>query len=200
MKRKLALSVTSLFLIRLLLSSTVLLAQPFTLDKKFKPVQLKLHKYNPPNEPKAKGKISISQTTQKNDTTFYFVKGTSIYSPVYFSIKSNDPSNTLEVSLHKLSWRKAERSGTTDGNGYWGQQFKTENDFAIRVIAKEKPVAYSMMVWVGDEAKMELPSLFKKGTITNGGGNFFKNSLLYIAIAGLIIVIVVLFFKYKNKK
>ena len=176
------------------------MAQPFTLDKKFKPVQLKLQKYNPANEPKAKGRISISQTTQTDDTTFYFVKGASIYSPVYFGIQTNDPSNRVDVSLHKLSWRKAESSGTTDANGHWEQQFKTENDFAIRVIAKEKPVAYSMMVWVGDEAKMELPTVFKKGTMVSGGGNFLKNNLLYIAIAGLIIIIVILFFKYKNKK
>ena len=90
-------------IISLLLCSGVVMAQPFTLDKKLKPVQLKLHKYNSPNEPKAKGRISISQTTQTDDTTFYFVKGASIYSPVYFSIKTNDPSNTIEVSLHKLS-------------------------------------------------------------------------------------------------
>jgi preprotein translocase subunit SecF len=189
-----------LLIITLLLSSTLLMAQPFTLDIKFKPLQLKLHKYNPPKEPKAKGRISISQTTQTEDTLFYFVKGASIYSPVYFGIQTNDPSNSVDVSLHKLSWKKAERSGTTNANGYWEQRFKTENDFAIRVIAKEKPVAYSIMVWVGDEAKMELPTVFKKGTIVSGGGNFLKNNLVYIVIAGLIIIILILFFKYKNKK
>jgi hypothetical protein len=189
-----------LLIINLLFCSIVSKAQPFTLDKKLKPLQLKLNKFNPPKEPKAKGRISISQTTQTDDTLFYFVKGASIYSPVYFSIKTNDPANSVDVSLHKLSWRKAERSGTTDANGYWEQQFKTENDFAIRVIAKEKPVAYNMMVWVGDEPKMELPTVFKKGTIISGGGNFLKNNLLYIAIAGLIIIILIIFFKYKNKK
>ena len=189
-----------LLITSLLFFSTVLLAQPFTLDKKFKPVQLKLQKYNPPKEPNAKGRISISQTTQTNDTAFYFVKGASIYSPVYFGIQTNDPSNSVDVSLHKLSWKKAERSGTTDANGHWEQQFKTENDFAIRVIAKEKPVSYSMMVWVGDEPKMKLPTMFKKGPIVSGGGNFFKNNLVYIIIAGLLIIILLLLFKYKKRK
>ena len=179
--------------------STVLMAQPFTLDKKFKPVQLKLNKYDPPNEPKAKGRISITEVIQKEDTLFYFVKGTSIYSPIYVGLQSGDStSSTIEVSLHKLSWKRAERSGTTDATGHWEQQFKTENDFGIRVIVKDKPTAYSLMVWVGDEVKMELPTVFKKGTIPRGG-NFFKDNLLYIIIAVLAILVLVLFIKFKKK-
>jgi hypothetical protein len=118
---------------------------------------------------------------------------------VYAGLQAGDSVNTtIDVSLHKLSWKRAERSGTTDAAGHWEQQFKTENDFGIRVIVKEKPTAYSLMVWVGDEVKMELPTVFKKGTIPKGG-NFFKDNLLYIIIAVLAIFVLVLFMKFKKK-
>lgn len=199
MKRKLFFCVTHLLLIVLLTVPNTVMAQPFTLDKKFKPVQLKLNKFNPPNEPKAKGSISITEVIQKEDTLFYFVKGASIYSPVYVGLQSGDTANsTIDVSLHKLSWKKAERSGTTDATGHWEQQFKTENDFGIRVVVKEKPTAYSLMVWVGDEVKMELPTVFKKGTIARSG-NFLKDNLLYIIIGGLVMMLLVLFIKFKKK-
>ncbi len=188
-----------LLITNLLLFSTLLLAQPFTLDKKFKPVQLKLYKYNPPKEPNAKGRISISEVMQKEDTLFYFVKGASIYSSIYVGLQSGDSANsTIDISLHKLSWKRSERSGTTNATGHWEQQFKTENDFGIRVVVKEKPTAYNLMVWVGDETKMELPTVFKKVTIPKGG-NFLKDNLLYIIIGGLIIAVLLLFLKFKKK-
>lgn len=147
----------------LLLHSTALLAQPFTLDKKFKATELKLNKFNPPNEPKASGRISITTVTQKGDTLFYFVKGASIYSPVYVGLQSTGSAkNAINVSLHKFSWKKVERSGATDASGHWEDKFKTENDFGIRVAVKDKPATYSLMVWVGDDPKIELPSVFKK--------------------------------------
>lgn len=199
MIRKLIFYVTPLLLTGLLAGSAAVMAQPFTLDKKFNPVQLKLNKFNPPKEPKAKGSISITEVIQKEDTLFYFVKGASIYSPIYVGLQSGDSANsTIDVSLHKLSWKRAERSGTTDATGHWEQQFKTENDFGIRVVVKEKPTAYSLMVWVGDEVKMELPTVFKKGAIPRGG-NFFKDNLLYIIIGGLVMILLVLFIKFKKK-
>lgn len=147
----------------LLLHSTALLAQPFTLDKKFKATELKLNKFNPPNEPKASGRISIAEVTQKEDSLFFFVKGASIYSPVYVGVQSAGPGKkAINVSLHKFSWKKAERSGTTDASGHWEDKFKTENDFGIRVVVNDKPVKYSLMVWVGDEPKIKLPSVFNK--------------------------------------
>jgi hypothetical protein len=150
-------------LLCLLLHSAVLWAQPFTLDKKFKATELILHKFTPPDEPKASGRISIAEVTQKDDALYYFVKGASIYSPVYVGLQSTGlKKESISVSLHKLSWKKADRGGITDATGHWEEKFKTENDFGIRVTAKNKPATYSLMVWVGDSPKIELPSVFKK--------------------------------------
>ncbi|MDZ4795446.1 MAG: hypothetical protein SGI83_14290 [Bacteroidota bacterium] len=192
----------SIPLISLLLCSLIIQAQPFTLDKQFKAEKLLLRKFNIPSEPKAKGRISITKVTQLEDTLFYFVKDASIYSPVYVSLQTSDSSNNepLQITLHKMSWRKAERKGTTDAKGYWHEIFKTENDFGIRVIAKNKPAVYSIMVWVGDEAKMEIPSAFKKGAPLKTGSNFFKDNLLYLILAVVAVMAALIFFKFKNKK
>ena len=189
-------------LICFLLCSIAAQTQPFTLDKKFKAEKLILHKFNVPSEPKAKGRISITKVTQLEDTLFYFVKDASIYSPVYVGLQTKDSTDNepLQVTLHKMSWRKAERKGTTDAKGYWHENFKTENDFGIRVVTKNKPAVYTIMVWVGDEAKMEIPSAFKKGTSFKTGSNFFKDNLLYLIIAGLAVLAATLFFKLKKKK
>lgn len=151
-----------LIIVWLLLFSSFSKAQPFTLDPKIKPVELKLYNFNPAKEPKAKGRISITEVTQSEDTLYYFVRGASIYSPVYVAFQTKDASSAIDISLHKMNWNHANRTGTTDPKGHWEDKFKTENDFGIRVTAKSKPVEYAVIVWVGDEPKMELPSIVKK--------------------------------------
>src|SRR5690606_27652858 len=122
---------------------SILRAQPFTLEPSIKPVELKLHKFNPSFEEKAKGKLSLTDVNQVKDTMYFFVKGVSIYSPTYVGIQAADPNNGVDVSLHKMAWKNSDRKGETDRDGVWNETFKTENDFGIRVIAKNKPVAYS---------------------------------------------------------
>ena len=177
-------------------------AQPFTLEPNIKPIELKLHKFEPEYEEKAKGKLSITDVRQVKDTMYYFVKGVSIYSPTYVGIQALDPAQPVKVSLHKMAWKNADRKGETNGDGVWNETFKTENDFGIRVIASTQPVEYSVIVWAGDEAKMELPGIFKNAensddTEKNGKG-FFSQYGTYLIIA--VLAILVLFLLYKNKK
>ncbi len=186
-------------LIFLLLIPFLASTQPFTLDPKIKPVELKLYKYNPPKQPNAKGKISITDVTQVKDTLYFFVKGVSIYSPVYVGVNTKDKSSPVDIRLHKMNWKKADRSGSTGTDGHWQEKFKTENDFGIMIIARNKPSTYAMVVWAGDEAKFNLPSVFRK-EVAGGGSNFFKKNLMYIIIGVLAIIIGVLFFKLKNRK
>jgi hypothetical protein len=177
-------------------------AQPFTLEDHIKPVKLELHKFNPSKEPKAKGRLGVAQITQVKDTMYFWAGGISIYSPVYVGVNVADPSNTVEVRLHKMNWKEASRSGSTDNKGHWEEKFKTENDFGIMVIAKSKPVTYSIVTWAGDESKFELPTVFKKDDGSGGGveGNFFKDNMLYIIIGVLVLAILVMFLKLKSRK
>jgi hypothetical protein len=59
-----------------------------------------------------------------------------------------------------MNWQNTSRSCITNDWGQWSEKFKTENDFGNMVVPSSKPAKYSLLVWVGDEPKMEIPSVF----------------------------------------
>lgn len=184
-------------------------AQPFTLEENLNPVELKLKPYKPSakeREPE-KGRINVTKVTQAKDTLYYFVQSASIYSPVYVGLTSADPSVKIKVQLHKMNWKNASRSGVTDAKGQWSEKFKTENDFGIMVIPETKPAKYTLLVWVGDEAKLELPTVFGgdeqaggKEEKTGSGKSGSGNTLLYVLIGLLAVAVGYLFIRLKNQK
>lgn len=179
-------------------------SQPYSLKEDVKPVKLELHKFNPSSNPKAKGSLNITNVTQVKDTLYYFVSGISIYSPVYVIVSSKEADKKLDIRLCKMNWNNPDRSGSTNSSGIWSDKFKTETDFGIMVIAREKPSDYSLMVWVGDEAKFELPTVFSGKENEEKGdsekGNFLKENALYIVIGLLVLIIGILFIKLKKNK
>ncbi|MBL0232957.1 MAG: hypothetical protein IPQ08_04740 [Chitinophagaceae bacterium] len=178
-------------------------AQPFNLDDRIKPVELNLFPFSPPDQPKAKGRLNVTQVTQQKDTLYFFAKGASIYSPVYVGVTTSDKDHPIEVRLCKNNWSDFSRQGSTGSEGHWEDKFKTEGDFGIMVIAANKPAEYSLTVWNGDEAKFELPTVFsndKTALDSKGGGSFLKNNLLYIVIGALVVLVAFLIFKLKTKK
>lgn len=189
----------------LLLSMITLQAQPFTLDPAIQPVDLALHPFAPKDKPVQKGRISLTKVNQVKDTLFYVVQGASIFSPVYVGVNSFDPANKVTIQVSKMNWKNADRRGTTDEKGHWHATFKTENDFGIMVIPEKKTTKYTLMVWVGDEAKFELPAVFQNGKDagekTSGpkakGG---MSTVLYVVIGVLALAVIFLFLKLKNRK
>lgn len=195
------------FLLLFLFIAASVTAQPFNLDTSINPVEIKLRPFKPTHKDSAlqKGRMNIIRVTQVKDTLYYFVQGASIYSPVYVGVTSLDPANKIKVQLHKMNWQNANRSGTTDDKGQWSEKFKTENDFGIMVIPGSKPAKYSILVWVGDEPKMELPTVFsgdakEEKAADKGGKGGSGNTLLYVIIGVLAVAVGFLFFKMKNKK
>ena len=147
--------------------------------------------------------MNITRVTQVKDTLYYFVQGASIYSPVYVGLTSLDPSVKVDVRLCKMNWKNFLRSGTTDDKGQWKENFKTENDFGIMVIPQSKPAKYTLLVWVGNEAKLELPTVLggdeKKADEKSGGGKGGgSNMILYIIIGVLAVAVAFLFLKRKK--
>ena len=94
--------------------------------------------------------------------------------------------------------------GVHDEKGQWSEKFKTENDFGIMVIPQSKPAKYTLLVWVGDEAKIELPPVLDKDkdAASGGGkgGGMSQSTILYIVIGALAVIVAFLFFKLKNRK
>jgi hypothetical protein len=174
-------------------------AQPFTLDDRINPQELKLEDYKK-DDAKAKGRISSTAFMQDADTAYYWIQGISIYSPTFFTITASDPAADLKISLYKENWKQAHKTGEIKGKGKWNTNFKTEGDFGIQVITAKKPVRYALLVWVGDEVKVDIPSPFKNGAGTSGGGWIKKNMILLIVALAAIAIIGFLLFKLKKAK
>lgn len=184
------------------------MAQPFTLDE-IQPQELIFTEYKKPGADKAKGRISINKLSQDKDTMYYFIKGLNMYAPTYFSLNSAEPDADIQVNLCKENWKKFHRSGQVKGKSLWKSDFKTEGDFGIMVVAKKKPTNYVLLVWTGEEMKLNMPTVFKpadkNGAVTGGGGGggggwFKKNAVVVIIGVLLLAVIGFLAYKLKNKK
>ena len=191
-----------LLFISLLMMQERIIAQPFNLTETLQPVELNLTEYKKEGEDKAKGRISINTLSQEKDTMYYFIKGLSMYSPTYFSLNSSDPDADIKVNLCKENWHAFHQTGNVKGKGIWKSNFKTEGDFGIMIIANKIPVRYVLLVWTGDEMKIEMPSVFKNGgaAAIKGGGWFAKNKTIVIIGAAALLFILFLLFKLKNKK
>jgi hypothetical protein len=184
----------------MLLSAASLKAQPFTLEE-ISPVELQFEPYTKKGESKAKGKISMNTLTQDRDTAYYFIQGLSMYSPTYFSLNTTDPNAEIKINLCKENWKKFHRTGEVKGKGLWKADFKTEGDFGIMVVAKKKPVGYVLMVWSGDEMKIDMPSVFKSADAASASGGWLKkNMTLIIVAAAALLIIAFLLVKLKKKK
>ena len=176
------------------------MAQPFNLNDAIQPIELNLVNYKK-DDPVAKGRINVTEVTQVKDTMYFFIKGFSMYSPAYFGITSVNHASPIAVNLNKENWAQANQSGETDNNGYWHTTFKTEGDFGIMVVPKEIPATYTLVTWVGDEAKdVGVVSPFKEaGAPAGGGSNFFTKNIVYI-IGGAVILLLLGIIIFKRKK
>jgi len=169
--------------------SQPLRAQPFTLDEKIKPIELTLSDYKT-DDPKAQGRIAQASFTQTENTQYYFVRGISIFSPDYVSITTDDPSAGIKVSLHKDNWELPDASGQTGGEGHWETKFKTSGDFGIKVVTDKLPARYFLVVWVGKEVNLTLPSPFTPRSVSVG--QWFSSNILLIAVVLLVLIVAVL--------
>jgi hypothetical protein len=136
-------------------------AQPFTLDKNVKPIELRLIDYNGENgDTTWKGKVNFTTVTPKKDTTYFYVRGLSVYQPIYFS--TTGKNKNLEISLCKDSWKNANQKGSLKVNEKWSTNFKTEGSFGIMMITKSRE-PYQMYTWVGKAIRgKDIAAPFKK--------------------------------------
>src|SRR5690349_12927679 len=163
-------------------------AQPFTLDQKIKPAELKLQPYH--GGGRADGRVAQIEITQTEPTQYFFVQGLSIYSPDYVGITGEDPSGHLTVSLHKETWEQAHRRGEISGAGHWDARFKTSGDVGIKVTADRVPAKYALLVWSGAEVEAPIPSPFTASARAPAQTRAAGNMWLYVIIAVLIVALV----------
>jgi hypothetical protein len=165
-------------------------AQPFTLDQKIKPTELKLQPYGTKGS-RADGRVYAAEITQTEPTQYFFVQGLSIYSPEYVGVTGEDPSAKLAVSLHKETWEQAHRQGEVAANRRWDARFKTSGDFGIKVTADHVPAKYALLVWSGAEVDAPIPSPFTGSTTGRKTTAGASSPMLYVIIGVLVIALVV---------
>jgi hypothetical protein len=145
----------------LILTNQFAISQPFSFDKNINPLELVMADFKV-KDSALNGKAFVGTVNQKTDTSYYFVKGFSIYQPIVFKLSTADDKNKIKVFLAKENWKKADRNGLTDKNGEWKITFKTEGSFGIMVVVPKKNIEYTITVWVQKEPKkIKLPSPFK---------------------------------------
>ncbi len=136
-------------------------AQPYTLDKKVKPIELRLIEYNgEKGDTTWKGKVNFTTVTPQKDTTYFFVKGLSVYQPIYFS--TTGKNKNLEIKLCKDTWKNSNQNGNLKTSDKWSANFKTEGSFGIMMITKSRE-PYQMFTWVGKPIRgKDIAPPFKK--------------------------------------
>lgn len=187
-----------LLLFPLLLCQLKGISQPFTLDERINPIELKFEDYKK-NDEKAKGRISKNTFGQDADTAYYWIQGLSMYSPTFFTIAASDPAAELKINLCKENWKQPHKSGTVKGKGKWNTNFKTEGDFGIQIITNKKPVRYALVVWSGSEVKVDLPTPFKSGGATKSGSGWLQKNMI-VLVVGVIALAIIGFLLFKLKK
>ena len=150
--------ITTLLLFIIAITTTSI-AQPFNLDKKIKPVELKLFKFQPKNQPK--GRLNVTKAYQVNDTAYYYCKGLSIYGITEITVASKSQGSLVSVTLHKDSWKKVSKNIPLNKNRLYESSFKTEGSFGLRIVSKKAPAVYNIYVWASDDVKVKLPTAFK---------------------------------------
>ncbi len=125
----------------------IAIAQPYTLDKKIKPIQLRLISYNgEKGDSTWKGQVNFTTVTPKKDSTYFFVSGLSVYQPIFLS--ATGKKNNIQIILCKNTWKTADQTGNLKSAGKWSTRFKTEGSFGILVVTTSRE-PYQLFTWVG---------------------------------------------------
>jgi hypothetical protein len=136
------------------------MSQPFSLDPKIKPQEIKLLDYKK-GDSIMSGRLGSAKVSQDKDTLYFFVKGPGIYQTVGVGIGNKKPNQTLDIALCKDSWTKPNRVSKILAKPYY-EKFRTEGSFGIRVITKQRKSDYGIVVWLSDEPKkIKMPNAFQ---------------------------------------
>ncbi len=150
------------------------IAQPYTLDKKIKPIQLRLIPYNgDKGDSTWKGQVNFTTVTPKKDSTYFFVNGLSVYQPIFLS--ATGKKNNVQIILCKNTWKMADQTGNLKQEGKWNTQFKTEGSFGILVVTTSRE-PYQLFIWAGKALRgRDIGAPFKKQEVKAGSNNKTKS-------------------------
>ncbi len=176
-------------------------SQPFSLDKKLKPVKLQLK--NVKDHKGAKASAAKGETSAGGD--FYYVKGASMFQPIDVFLVSSSGEN-IQMELVKNNWKdvRMKASTTDDPDGIANIKLRVYGDFGIRIFSENEGLDYQLLVYASPEMKNALPSPFvamQAADVKSGETGSLAVSPLTMILGGLVVIllVVVIFLIVKKK-
>lgn len=189
-------------------------AQPFSMDKNIKPVQLELI-----DDTEVEGASGvITNATLDKEPHYWFAK-VDMFRPVDVYVFSNYGDADFKVELANANWEDVVDTQTTGNaeNGVTHFQVRTEGDFGIQVHPGSKKINYTLVIYANPPVKEFLGSAFRKArpdefktesessdagaaiqhTNDSGGST---NTLLYILLGVALLIIGFLLAMVLNKR
>ena len=184
------------------------IAQPYTLDKKIKPTELKLEADTRKGHEGEMGIVYFNRVT--DSTMYHYVTGHTMFQMLDVLVTSVDGS-PLKVSLNQDIWNDENNKKNTASSADNMASFKlrAEGKFGIK-IETDNPnnSLYSIAVIASPEKKGYLGNVFRKikdneieaGGSGGGGSEGGGNTMLYILLGVAILVIGLLAGKLMGRK
>lgn len=139
-------------------------AQPYTLDKKIKPVKLELKEHPKYEDAKYnEGDYTLNQGT----TNYHYVKGHDIYQFVDIFIFANDGNSNLQADLVSNTWNNIHETKQTSSSekGIINFKVRSYQDIGFSIKSSEsKKIAYSIIVNASPPLMNYLGSPFVKAS------------------------------------
>ena len=183
-------------------------AQPYTLDKKIKPIELKLRDYN--EFEGAKG-LFASKRIDAGETAYFYVNGFDMLQLLDVYIFLLEEGKDIKVELAKNSWKRPEEEYRLSSfkDKIINISLRTYNNFGLK-ITNEEATSVNLAIAISASPPVEeyLESPFIKATSENSGITKTKGGneslplsfLIYVVIGILVGIIVVLLVRQKKNK
>lgn len=105
------------------------------------------------------GRVAAVKGTVGPDGLRFRVGELSILQPVMVMLLSAGDADGLTLSLFKKEWAKAQRTGSTRGNGISRFEFRTQGGFNILLRGASAESPFALLVWAGEELRPPMPDV-----------------------------------------
>ncbi len=126
-----------------------------------------------------------------------FLEDLSILQPITVVLWTLDNDDDIELALAKDRFDDVILKGSTKGRGAVVHKVRTQGDIRFIVRAVGEPRPYRMVVWVGDEVKLPVPSILVPGKTTASSSMSVWIGAA-VGVTGLLAVAVLLMMKNKR--
>jgi hypothetical protein len=150
-----------------------------------------------PAEGLPSGKVETLQGTAKTEPDQFFVEHIGVLQPVVVTLFAAHKGDKIKMVLAKERWDEKLQEHVTGPEGQVTAKLRTQGELRIIVTAEGEPKPYFLMVWVGDEVKVELASVIvpmsthTRGAGTSVAGGSTLSIVLAVGVVALLVMIVV---------